>query len=52
MMVEMAVSRVAVFIANGCKIMIWGNRHNPLGVVYHIYIMGVLQLVQYTYTYT
>jgi hypothetical protein len=32
--------------------MIWGNRHNPLGVAYHIYIMGVLQLVQYTYTYT
>jgi hypothetical protein len=25
-----------------CKTMIWGNRHNPLGVAYHIYIMGVL----------
>jgi hypothetical protein len=35
-----------------CKTMIWRNRHNPLGVAYHIYIMGVLQLVQYTYAYT
>jgi hypothetical protein len=32
--------------------MIWENRHNPLGVAYYIYIMGMLQLVQYMYTYT
>ena len=35
-----------------CKTMIWGNQLNPLGVAYLIYIMGVLQLVQYTYTNT